>query len=244
VATTTDEDGFADDGSEGGVVLGDDPEVEAGDDLSASGGVSTAGVGTLGDGQDGVEDSGSHDGAVDVVAEGGEVSALSFGDGEASGVPMTEGDAGVDEGETRPRRSWLPWRRHQPADVDEDPVTNLEPAGDDAAVADPNLSEDAVDVDDGLTGGVLEQAALSLAESVLLASESITNGGEDVSTGEAGDVSDGDDRGAGDAITGDIGPSSHGATRVMLQEGGGASAMTDSPGQDGVLSEEISHMEE
>ncbi|CAN0449726.1 unnamed protein product, partial [Ectocarpus fasciculatus] len=92
------------------------------------------------------------------------------------------------------------------ADVDEGPVTNLEPAGDATARASPDPSEDAVDVDDGLTGGVLEQAVLSLAESVLLASKSITNGVEDASTGEAGDVSDGD---GPDAVTGDLGPSSH-----------------------------------
>ncbi|CAM9389146.1 unnamed protein product, partial [Ectocarpus sp. 12 AP-2014] len=118
------------------------PAVETNaDGPSASGGVSTAGVVTLVDGRDDAADSGSADGAIAVAAEGGEASAVSAGDDEASGVSSTEGDAGVDAGETRPRWSWLPWRRHQPADVDEDPVTSFAPAGDDAALAGSDLPE-------------------------------------------------------------------------------------------------------
>ncbi|CAM9466324.1 unnamed protein product, partial [Ectocarpus sp. 6 AP-2014] len=121
--------------------------------------------------------------------------------------------------------------------------------------------DDVVDVGDDLTAAALEQAVLSLSESVLLTSESITDGGEDVSTGEAGDASDGDaqdvvpdSRGSGgtDSIGDDLdylGEDSLGesasveAVTAHLEEGDG-SDMTDPPGQDGELPEEISHVEE
>ncbi|CAM9524050.1 unnamed protein product, partial [Ectocarpus sp. 13 AM-2016] len=267
VATFLDEDGFADDDREGDAVLGDDPEGGAGgvsstgdglaggsddafivwptveinsDGPSASGDVSTAGVGTLVDGRDSATDFGSADGAIAVAAEGGEASAVSAGDDEASGVLPTEGDAGVDEGETRPRWSWLPWRRHQPADVDEDPVTSFAPAGDDAAPAGSDLPDDVVGVGDDLTAAALEQVVStpsSLPESIMLASESITDSGEDVSTGEAGDVSDGDDP---EPVTSDLNLGPH----VNLEGGGRTSDVADPPGQDGTLFDESSHMEE
>ncbi|CAN0151650.1 unnamed protein product, partial [Ectocarpus fasciculatus] len=256
VATITDEDKFADAGSESDVVLGDDPEGGAGgatsmgagfaagdDDPASSDGdgdsaFSTAEVGDLPDGHDATGDSDSNDDAIGVLATGGEASAVSTGDDEASGVSSKEdGDAGAGEGETRPGRSWLPWRRHRPADVDEDPVPNLAPAGDDAALAGPDTPEDVVDVGDDLPAAGLEQAVLGLAESALLASESTTNGDQDVSSGEAGDVSDGDDP---EAMTGDIGPDPH----VNLEEGRDTNDMVDPPGQDSALHEEIDHMEE
>ncbi|CAM9562241.1 unnamed protein product, partial [Ectocarpus sp. 8 AP-2014] len=268
VATTADESGFADVGSEGDVVLGDDPEgglavvmsIGAGltggdddasgvsadvatkaDDAATSGGygdsaVSAAEVGDLPDGHDAIGDSDSNGDPIGVSATGGESSAVSTGGDEASGVQTADGDAGVDEGETRPRRSWLPWHRHRPADVDEDPVTNVAPTGDGTALAGSDLPDDVVDVGDDLTAAALEQAVLSLSESELLASESITDGGEDISAGEAGDVSDGDDR---DAVTGDIGPDPH----VNLEDGG-TSDMAESRGKDVNLSEESSHVEE
>ncbi|CAB1098565.1 unnamed protein product [Ectocarpus sp. CCAP 1310/34] len=266
---TSDEDGFADVGNEGDVVLGDDPEGRAGsvtsvgdglagagddasivspavetnaDGPSVSGGVSAAGVGTLVDGRDDAADSGSADAALAVAAEGGEALAVAAGDDEASGVSSTEGGAGVDEGETRPRRSWLPWRRHRPADVDEDPVTSFAPAGDDAALAGLDLPDDVIDMGDDLTAAALEQVVStpsSLPESVLLASESAMNG-EDVSAGEAGDVSDGHDRDAGDPVTGDLDLGPH----ANLEGGGRTNDVADPPGQDGTLSDESSHMEE
>ncbi|CAN0533900.1 unnamed protein product, partial [Ectocarpus sp. 12 AP-2014] len=290
VATTTDEDGFADDGCEGDVVLGDDPKAGAGgvtrmeageagghddassvspvvetkaDDPATSGGdgdaaaVSTAEGSTLVGGRDDAADSGLVDDAdIAVVAEDGEASALSSGDDGTSDVVITDGDAGVDEGETRPRQSWLPWRRHQPANVDEDPTTNVAPAGDDADLADPDLPDDVVNVDDDLTAAALEQAVLSSSENVLLTSESITDGGEDVSTGEAGDGRGGDaqdvvpdSRGSDGA--GSIGDDlddlseSAGVEAVIAHlEEGDASDMTDPPGQDGELPEESSHAEE
>ncbi|CAM9789278.1 unnamed protein product, partial [Ectocarpus sp. 12 AP-2014] len=259
VAMIPDEEGYADDGSEGDGVLGDDPEGGTGgvtglgaglaggegdapsvspaveteaDDWSTSGsdGDSAvpidAEVSPLMDGQDDPADSGLTDGATVAGAAG---------DGEASDVSSTDVDAGVDKGETRPRRSWLPWRRHRPADFDEDPVTNLVPAVDDAALAGSDLPEDVVDMGDS-DDAALEQTVLSLPESVLLASESITDGGEDISTGEDVVVSDGDDR---DAVTGDNGPGSH----VDLEEGG-TGDMPDLPGQDGALSDESANMEE
>ncbi|CAM9846396.1 unnamed protein product, partial [Ectocarpus sp. 12 AP-2014] len=279
VATTSDEDGFADVGDEGDVVLGDDleggagsitsmgdglagggddasrvsPDVETNaDGPSSAGSVSTAGVGTLVDGRDDAADFGSADGAIAAAAGDGEASAVSTGDDEASGVSSTDGDADVDQGETRPRRSWLPWRRHRPADVEEDPMTSFAPAGDDAALAGSDLPDDAgldlpddvIDVGDDLTAAALEQQVVStpssLPESFLLASESAMNGGEDVSTGEAGDVGDGDDRDAGDPVTGDLDLGPH----VNLEGGGRTSDVADPPGQDGTLFDESSHMEE
>ncbi|CAM9568104.1 unnamed protein product, partial [Ectocarpus sp. 4 AP-2014] len=289
VATTTDEDVFADDRSEGDVVLGDDPEGGAGgvtskgagltggdDDASGvsadvatkadgpatSGGDGDAAAesnGEVGDSPDGHDAIGEIDwngDPIGVSATGGESSAVSTGDDEASDVSPTDGDAGVDEGETRPRRSWLPWRRHRPADVDEDPVTNVEPAGDDAALAGHDLQGDVVDVGDDLTAAALEQAVQSLPESELLASESITDGGEDTSTGEAGDTRNGDAQDVVPDSRGSDGASSIGddlddlgesasveAVTAHLEEGD-ASDMTDPPGQDRELSEESFHVEE
>ncbi|CAM9846466.1 unnamed protein product, partial [Ectocarpus sp. 12 AP-2014] len=151
--------------------------------------------------------------------------AVSTGDDDTWSASSTDGEAGNDEGETRPRRSWLPWRRHRPADVNEDPLTSLAPAGDAAAFADPDLPEDVVNVGYDLTAAALEQVVStpsSLPESVLLASESITDGGEDVSTGEAGDVSDGDDR---EPVIDYVSPDPH----MNSEEGGGISDMADPP---------------
>ncbi|CAN0549178.1 unnamed protein product, partial [Ectocarpus sp. 12 AP-2014] len=217
-------------------IKADDPATSGGYGDSA---VSTAEVGDLSDGLDAIGDSDSNGDPISVSATGGESSAVSTGDDEASDVSPTGGDADVDEGETRPRRSWLPWRRHRPADVEEDPVTNLEPVGDGTTLTDPDLPEDEVDVGDDLTAAALEQVVStpsSLPESELLASESITDGGEDVSTGEAGDISDGDNL---DPVSGDTGPGLH----VNL-EGGDTSDIAESRGEDVNLSEEISHMEE
>ncbi|CAM9324859.1 unnamed protein product, partial [Ectocarpus sp. 4 AP-2014] len=311
VATTTDEDGFADVGSEGDVVLGNDAEGEAGGVMSIGAGlaggdddassvspavetnadgpssasdVSTTGVGAVADGHDATADAGSNDGAVGVSVIDGEASAISTGEDEASEALTTDGDAGADEGETRPRRSWLPWRRHRPADVDEDPVTSLAPAGDAAALAGPDLPENVVDMGDD--EGAAESAPSRSPEKVVLASESITNGrgegipdgtdapeegggsgggvdGNAVPTGEAGDVSDGD---APDAVVRDV------DTGLRASDGGGSigngmdgfgegssveaeaveaatarlgeAGTSDPPGQDGILPEESSHMEE
>ncbi|CAN0449803.1 unnamed protein product, partial [Ectocarpus fasciculatus] len=172
VATTTDEDDSAYVDSEGAVVLGDDPEggaggvtsmagdgddaasvsgaIETNDDGPLSAGdVSTTGADALAGGHDATADSGSNDGAVGVSATDGEASAVSTSDDEASGALPTDGDADAPAGETRPHRSWLPWRRHQPTDVDEDPVTNLATAGVGTALAGPDIPEDVFDVGDG-----------------------------------------------------------------------------------------------